>query len=223
MAALNVEMKKLCEHEKHSHPNVIRINEPGNICDDLPFLAQTCHKILGEMWISCFSKLESIGPEIKKAEKAQVLAKIEYEAKVKNFDYFPLFRFFQMLHRKERGVDVKGHMVRILLVDDFAEEATWNTKFSKVERLLEMHWLDNLPLWGCLTGLKKVDGLKAIFQGRRANLLAGRIGSRRGRCKNYIVRVFSFAEEGCRFIPHQPSSLARHVNQVSEVLGQFRG
>jgi len=29
------------------------------------------------------------------------------------------------------------------------------TKFEKVERLFAMHWLEDLPLWGCLTGLRK--------------------------------------------------------------------
>lgn len=28
-----------------------------------------------------------------------------------------------------------------------------STRFENIKRLIELHWLDGVPLWGCLTGL----------------------------------------------------------------------
>jgi hypothetical protein len=43
-------------------------------------------------------------------------------------------------------------------------------KFDEIERVVTMHWLDDVPLWGCPTGLRKDadgidDGDKGYYQG----------------------------------------------------------
>jgi hypothetical protein len=38
-----------CFHEEHSVPFTI-INQRGNLCGDLPFIALTCREVLGEVW-----------------------------------------------------------------------------------------------------------------------------------------------------------------------------
>lgn len=54
-AAWRVDMKHYCKHGDHRKQNIVRINERGNLCEDLPFLALTCRQVLGEIWIWYFS------------------------------------------------------------------------------------------------------------------------------------------------------------------------
>jgi hypothetical protein len=144
-----------CQHENHAQRNIVRISEHGNLCEDLPFLAQTCHLILGEMWPLCFSTRRCTVPKKDRLEKTQDSIEIEYHARVRNFDYFLLFRFLHMLRRDNKGIAVKGHVVHLVLEDQKPKADACGTKFEKVERLFAMHWLVDLPLWGCLTGLRK--------------------------------------------------------------------
>jgi len=62
-----------------------------------------------------------------------------------------------MLHRQQIHVQCKK--VSIILCDDIMEGATCDSKYEKVHRMVEQHFLDDLPLWGCLTGLREEKGL----------------------------------------------------------------
>lgn len=99
----------------------------------MPYLSLTCKKVLGEMWSLSFPGAP------------------RYKVTVVNLDYFPLFRFLRNL----QGVTkVRGELVDIVLKED-EESDGYGKKFTKVKRLIEMHWLEGLPLWGCLTGLRE--------------------------------------------------------------------
>jgi hypothetical protein len=155
-AAYKIIFDEYCGH-RHQFQGIVLITARGNVCEDLPFLALTCRMILGEMWIMCFSTATRSTKAGSTHERG--LAAIKYEARVLNFDYFPLFRFLQMLRRLQAEIHVHGTQVDIAeLVDNPRQEATAETKFDKVKRLIEQHWLEDLPLWDCLTGLDEGEG-----------------------------------------------------------------
>lgn len=81
-----MDFKHYCEHDKHHEAIVVRINERGNLCKDLPFLALTCRQILGEMWLWYFSATPSNGKKATEQAVREGLLRIEYRAKIKNLD-----------------------------------------------------------------------------------------------------------------------------------------
>lgn len=117
-------------------PDSVHVSERGNLFVGLPALALTCHQVLGEMRSLFFS------PEVR------------YIITVKNFDFFPMFRFFRFLNSKAKA-QVPGRRVDIVLEDDTDEQATAGTKYDKIKKLIKLHWLENLPLWGSITGKRE--------------------------------------------------------------------
>jgi hypothetical protein len=128
-----------CYHEEHHDTDIVRINERGSLCDDLPSLALSCRKVLREMW-------------------GVIYQNPRYEITVQNMDLFPALRFLDML-RARNIAHVDGKMVEI----DFREVVPSKDapshireqdkqKFGKIRRLISMHWIDDLPLWSTLTG-----------------------------------------------------------------------
>jgi hypothetical protein len=100
--AMDLEQSDSCD--KYHIPGLVRINERGNLCENLPALAFTCHQVPSELWGYYFAPLE----DNIKAHHTR------YEVRVKNFDFFPMFRFFQTLHSTAK-VQVEGHKVDIIL------------------------------------------------------------------------------------------------------------
>lgn len=129
---------------------VVRINERGQLCERLPPLAHTCRQILGEMWGLCFS------PPIGTTPNHPM-----FTAKVKNFDFFPLFRLLQMLRHLPRRVDVNGQMINIVLENDGFADATSKTRYEKIRKLTQLHWLHGLPILGSLMGVRGAEDLSA--------------------------------------------------------------
>jgi hypothetical protein len=67
-----------------------------------------------------------------------------------------------------------GRNGRLVLKDDDEEYGTCAKKYDKVKRLIESHWLGDLPLWGCWSGIRAEDGLKnKPRQERRAKEVFG--------------------------------------------------
>jgi hypothetical protein len=163
IASYQVNIKEPCEHDVHSDNAFVLITERGDVCENLPCLALTCRQILGEMWTWIFSTSPAT---ITKKTKYEMIKLIRYTAKVKDFDFFPAFRFFQMLRRLPGGIRVQGKIVDIVLKDE-SEKHTHVTKYGKVKRLIEAHWLEGLPLWGCLTGLRKENGFEDLHKKER--------------------------------------------------------
>jgi acyl CoA:acetate/3-ketoacid CoA transferase len=60
---------------------------------------------------------------------------LTYDVAVLNFDYFPLFRFLQMLHRLPTEIPVPGTLVDIVVLMDDQHEATAETKIRKGQAL----------------------------------------------------------------------------------------
>jgi hypothetical protein len=149
-AAYTMNLEERPDCEKQRKRGSVRINERGNLCEDLPSLALTCHQVLGELWGMYFWPKKGDAPD-----------HAVYTARVKNFDFFPLFRFLQMLHCLPDGssVRVPGKLVDIVLEDDPQEVASSDTKYCKIKKLIELHWLEGLPLWGCLTGMREEKGI----------------------------------------------------------------
>lgn len=48
-----------CKHDVHRVEIVVNINDRGNLCGDLPFLALTCRQVLTEMRGWCFSRVST--------------------------------------------------------------------------------------------------------------------------------------------------------------------
>jgi hypothetical protein len=134
------------------------------LCEDLPFLALTCRQILGEMWGKCFSTPPAMTTESTKKtveeKRDQSTNHIGHVVKVKNFDFLPLFRFLQMLRHLPTRICIQRHMVDVVLKDDNSQDSTSPFKYERVKRLIESQWLEDLPLWGCFTGMRKEVSLK---------------------------------------------------------------
>ncbi|CAO2647285.1 Nn.00g082070.m01.CDS01 [Neocucurbitaria sp. VM-36] len=119
--------------------NDVRINARGSLDEDMPFLSLTSRQLLREIWGLYF------------------LGRPRYTMAVANFDYFPHFRFLQMIQRLEIDTKIPGELVDItLFATDKHDDNRCDEKFTRLKRLIELHWLDGLPLWGCLTGLRNV-------------------------------------------------------------------
>jgi hypothetical protein len=167
-------------HCKHNHcaPAAVRISRRGNLGEGMPFLALTCRQILGEMWAWCFSTTPAMATKntAKRTKEGieHMTKSIRYTAIVLNFKFAPLYRFLQMLRRLPGGIHVQGEMVDIVLKDDDEEYGTCAKKYDKVKRLIESHWLDDLPLWGSWTDIRAEADLKnKPRQERRAKEVFG--------------------------------------------------
>jgi hypothetical protein len=130
-------------------------------------------------------------------KKGDTPAHTVYTARVKIFEFFPLFRFLQMLHSlpDRSSVEITGQMVEIELEDDPQEKATSGNKYSKIKKLIELHWLEDLPLWGCLTGMRKEKGLdkKAPEEQTAKRELWSRLDGVR-----HVVKLYHFDREEWR-------------------------
>lgn len=144
-----MEMTQNDDDDKQQTPDLVRINKRGNLCENLPALALTCHQILGELWGLYFlgSRDDTDADHIR------------YTARVKNFEFFPLLRFFQRLQSTAK-VQVPGYKVDVVLEDDANEQATSTTKYDKIKTLIQLDGLEGLPLWGCMTGQREEEGLQ---------------------------------------------------------------
>jgi hypothetical protein len=78
-----------------------------------------------------------------------------------------------MLHRLK--IRVQGKKASIKVCDDTEEEATCDTKYEKVNRPIGQHFLNDLPLLGCLTGLreKSTEGIPVNGVGSKRAIWKG--------------------------------------------------
>jgi hypothetical protein len=89
---------------------------------------------------------------------------------VGHLDFFPFLRFYQLLTKTlyprkhdsskphkggpdSKKIDSSKLYILFDLGEDQRDGVLHATKFSQVKRLIELHWVDGLPIWGCLTGL----------------------------------------------------------------------
>ncbi|KAI8933081.1 hypothetical protein NX059_009725 [Plenodomus lindquistii] len=132
--------------EKNGNADAVWINERGNLCDDLPLLSLVNHQIFRETFFLYYSRPKK---------------GLWFSWKVQTLNFFPLLRFWQALTNPLlRAVDEDDRLQleQIFIVIDTSEDAheeldECGKRFDHVKRLIELHWLEGLPLWGCFTGL----------------------------------------------------------------------
>ena len=135
-----------CFHEEHDDMEIITINQRGNFCGDLPSLALTCREAFREVWGLIFPKNND---------------EITIHIKIGDLDFFPFLRFAKLLKRNV-GMDITGNMIENVEFSESSpetgeEKTTYKRKFTRIKRLIEMHWHDGVPLWDCLTGLRELE------------------------------------------------------------------
>ena len=84
---------------------------------------------------------------------------------VRNLDFFPFFRFWQSLTTRDWLVEVKPNEVHVKFdnTNELRDKVFHARKFENVKRLVELHWLEGFPLWGCLTGFNNYAGERGPF------------------------------------------------------------
>lgn len=147
-AAYKVSFIRVDISANHEYDGIL-ISARGNLREDIPFLPITNRQVLGVMWemrrMSKFDKRSRPWPNYKDIKLGP-----RYEATVLNFDIFPLFRFLHMVCRLPGGPRMMGAEVDIALIDD-PEQTTAGSKYRKISKLITKHWMDNVPLWSCMT------------------------------------------------------------------------
>lgn len=170
-AAYKIGMGKICNHYlSHGDPERVKITERGNACEDIPFLALTCRLILGEMW-----NLQPARKETKHEDK-DFAQRRRYQATVTNFDFFPLYRFLQMLRRLPTGTHIKGALVDIIF-EESTEQATYVCRYRNIRRFITKNWLENIPIWGCMTGLRSCSDALDWRAGYKETKIKDQIGA----------------------------------------------
>ena len=120
---------------------VVYINARGNLCDDLPLLPLSSRQILCEMWDAIYPHQTT-----------------RYKATIRNLDFFPFFRFCQMLGKSSSGFNifsVTGNIVDIEFDTVFCikDQDLHRITFRHVKRLIELRRYQGFPLRGVVTGL----------------------------------------------------------------------
>ncbi|KAH7396338.1 hypothetical protein BKA66DRAFT_438283 [Pyrenochaeta sp. MPI-SDFR-AT-0127] len=141
-----------CPHEDHQEPGKVKINQLGNICEDLPPLALTCRQMLGETW-GLFHAPTTDGSRY-------------FEVDILDKDILPLLRLISMFQTnvipgigtKRVGIDFKIGLV-------YQEGGAYEVEgYERVRRLIELHWFDGLPFWSWLFDYPGVYGADDVKQ-----------------------------------------------------------
>ncbi|KAI4938883.1 uncharacterized protein J4E92_000164 [Alternaria infectoria] len=129
---------------------VLEIDVRGNLVDDLPMLSYVDRAIFSETLFLYYSTVRE-GLWIKWT--------------VRNLDFFPFLRFYQAFTRGDNAVEIPPSRLHIEFDKEKEEtdDGLHAKKFVHVKRLVELHWLDGFPLWGCLTGLSDRQDCKGPF------------------------------------------------------------
>jgi hypothetical protein len=132
----------------------------GDVVNDLPMLSFVNREIFRDTFHLVYS---SVG------EGLRIMWM------VRHLDFLPFLRFYQSLTKtlsphnngssklhKSGPLESKeiGPSRITICFDKKGEEWDYSLhmgKFSQVKRLIELHWLDGFPLWGCLTRLSDDD------------------------------------------------------------------
>ncbi|KAL1799247.1 hypothetical protein ACET3X_003284 [Alternaria dauci] len=135
------------ENEKKG---VLEVDATGNLLDDLPILSLVDRQIFCETFFLYYSMTRE-GLWVK--------------WRVRNLDFFPFLRFYRSLTTGQLRLEIPPSRLHIeLQTDEEERDGYWHAKkFSHVKRLVELHWLDGFPLWGCLTGLSDRQDCKGPF------------------------------------------------------------
>ena len=129
---------------------VLEVDVRGNLVDDLPMLSYVDREIFSHTLFLYYSTV-SEGLWVRWV--------------VRNLDFFPFLRFYQAFTTGDNAVEIPPSRLHIE-IDDIEEEiddGLHAKKFVHAKRLIELHWLEGLPLFGCLTGLCDRGDCKGPF------------------------------------------------------------
>ncbi|RMZ68272.1 glutathione S-transferase III [Pyrenophora seminiperda CCB06] len=141
------EQSILDENGSGKRKKVMFIDPRGNLTDHLPMLSLVNREIFNETFYLFYSQLKE-GFWIK--------------CLVRHLYFFPFLRFYQSLTTGTSPIRIPPSRLHIEFYDENDGDDTTvkktfqhqsETKFTHVQRLVELHWLQGLPLWGCFTGL----------------------------------------------------------------------
>ncbi|KAF9691154.1 hypothetical protein EKO04_010590 [Ascochyta lentis] len=163
--------KRKCayEHEYHSDMTVVSVNARGNLCENLPPLSLASRQLLSETWASVFPAGSH---------------RFRYQVTVRNFSVLPFFRLAQLFQRQRIQIhgdminielEDEAHDNRwykrvnhnwledALISDEEVDEendkerniSRYAMKFSRLTWLIQLHWLQGVPLWNCFTNARR--------------------------------------------------------------------
>jgi hypothetical protein len=135
--------------------SIATVSPRGDLINDLPMLSLVNREIFRETFHFIYSSAQE---------------GLRIRCVVRHLDFFPFLRFYQLLtktlypHKHDPSKPHKGGLdskeigpSKLYILFDLREDerdgVLHATKFSQVKRLIELHWVDGLPIWGCLTGL----------------------------------------------------------------------
>jgi hypothetical protein len=144
-----------CAHENHDKEeaknhdenqdteHMIPINARGSLCDDLPMLSLVNHQLFYDTFYDTFYLYFS-------APKEDMWVRWT----IRNLDFFPFLRFMQNITQSPHPIEILPNQVHVNYddTDEGKDRVPHLRKFENVKRLIELHWLERFPLWGCLTG-----------------------------------------------------------------------
>ncbi len=136
--------------DKVEKKGVLQVDARGNLIDDLPIISLVNRSVFEETFSLYYSRLRE-GLWVK--------------WKVRNLDFFPFLRFYRALTAGKYSPQISQSRLHIEFETEKEEidDRLHASKFFRVKRLVELHWLDGCPLWGCLTGLSDRQDCKGPF------------------------------------------------------------
>jgi hypothetical protein len=126
------------EHdEKRDTEHIIPINARGNICGDVPMLSLVNRQLFQDTFYLYFSELRE---------------GMWFRWTIWNLDFFPFLRFMQNLRQPPYPTEILPAQVHVKYddTDKGRDRVLHKRKFEHVKRLIDLHWLQGFPLWGCL-------------------------------------------------------------------------
>jgi hypothetical protein len=129
------------EHdEKRDTEHIIPINARGNICGDVPMLSLVNRQLFQDTFYPYFSELRE---------------GMWFRWTIRNLDFFPFLRFMQNLRQPPYPIEILPAQMHMKYddTDEGRDRVLHKRKFEHVKRLIDLHWLQGFPLWGCLTSM----------------------------------------------------------------------
>lgn len=126
---------------------VLEVDVRGNLVDDLPMLSCVDRALFSHTLFLYYS-----------TKRAGLCTKWT----VRNLDFFPFLRFYQLFTRGESAVELPPSRLHIEFDKEKEEtdDGLHAKRFVHMKRLVKLHWLDVFPLWDCLTGLSDRQDFK---------------------------------------------------------------
>jgi hypothetical protein len=109
------------------------------MCDDVPMFSLVDRQIFHDTFYFFFSTTGE---------------GVWFRWTIRNLDVFPFLRFMQNFTKSPCTIQILPNQVHVDFDDteEGKDRVLHMRKFENVKQLIELHWLEGIPLWGCLTG-----------------------------------------------------------------------